>query len=333
MFAAVIGRFIKNHWLWLRFTSRGGIIVQTKRPQTELVLEEEVMRDGLQLESQLFTLNEKIELFNLLLKAGLKRIQVGSFVNPKIVPQMADTDELIQAVGPQKATKITALILNDKGLDRALESTISHVSMSVSVSDSHSRKNANRSASEALSSMTQLIKNAINQGLEVRAGLQSAFGCVYEGAIAERAVLEAAMQMAGAGVHEINLADSTGMATPLTIRSMVSLISRELPHVRISLHLHDTRGLGMANMFAGYEAGVRIFDVCAGGLGGCPFIKGAAGNVPTEDAVYMFESVGVNTGIDVSRVVEAVTFLEKKLNRNLPGKMKRVLGFKPSPTC
>ncbi len=307
--------------------------MQNKRQQTDLILEEEVMRDGLQLESQIFTLDEKIKLFNLLLEAGLRRIQVGSFVHPKIVPQMADTDELIQAIGPQKATKITGLILNNKGLDRALESGISHVSMSVSVSDSHSRKNANRSASEALASMTDLIKSALNQGLEVRAGLQSAFGCVYEGGIAERTVLDAALKMADAGVQEINLADSTGMATPLSIRSMVSLVSRELPDVRISLHLHDTRGLGMANMFAGYEAGVRIFDVCAGGMGGCPFIKGAAGNVPTEDAVHMFESVGIDSGVDVSRVVEAVRFLEKTLNRDLPGKMKRVLDFKELRTC
>ena len=307
--------------------------MQNKQQQTDLILEEEVMRDGLQVESQIFTLDEKIKLFNFLLEAGLRRIQVGSFVHPKIVPQMADTDELIQAIGPQKATKITGLILNSKGLERALESGIGHVSMSVSVSDSHSRKNANKSASEALSAMTGLIKSALDQGLEVRAGLQSAFGCVYEGAIAERAVLEAALKMADAGVQEINLADSTGMATPLSIRSMVALVSRELPSVRISLHLHDTRGLGMANMFAGYEAGVRIFDVCAGGLGGCPFIRGAAGNVPTEDAVHMFESMGIDTGIDVSRVVEAVRFLEKTLDRNLPGKMRRVLDFKESRSC
>ena len=303
-------------------------MVQNNRQQTNLILEEEVMRDGLQLESQVFTLDEKIALFNLLLKAGLKRIQVGSFVHPKIVPQMADTDELIRAIGEQTATKITGLILNDKGLDRALTCGISHVSMSVSVSDSHSRKNANRSAAEALSAMTGLIRSALNQGLEVRAGLQSAFGCVYEGTIPERAVLEAAIRMAGAGAQEINLADSTGMATPLSVRSLVSLVSRELPEVQLSLHLHDTRGLGMANMFAGYEAGVHIFDVCAGGIGGCPFIKGAAGNVPTEDAVHMFESVGVDTGIDLAGVVEAVRFLEKTLNRHLPGKMKRVLDFK-----
>ncbi|MBE0586093.1 MAG: hydroxymethylglutaryl-CoA lyase [Desulfofustis sp.] len=304
--------------------------MSTTSKEKSLLLEDEVLRDGLQIESLVLTLSEKMELFELLLKAGLKRIQIGSFVHPGIVPQMADTDELIKAIGPRTATTITALVLNGKGLDRALASGIAHVSMSVSVSDSHSRKNANRPATEALSAMLELIGNAIGQGLEVRTGLQSAFGCVYEGAIAEHRVLAAAEQLAAAGAKEINLADSTGMANPLAVRSMVALLSRKLPGIDISLHLHDTRGLGIANMFAGYEAGVRIFDVCTGGLGGCPFIKGAAGNVPTEDAVHLFESLGVETGISLAKLIEAVNFLEQTLGRPLPGKMKRVFDYRNS---
>lgn len=304
--------------------------MQNKKQQMNLLLEDEALRDGLQIESQIFTLDQKIEFFNLLKKAGVRRIQVGSFVHPKIVPQMADSDELIKRLGKQTDTVISALILNSKGLDRALACEVSHVSMSVSISDSHSRKNARRSAAEALSSMVDLIKNARGQGLEVRAGLQSAFGCVYEGAISESAVLAAAEKMTLAGVNEINLADSSGMADPHSIRSLVGRVSTEFPEIRISLHLHDTRGLGLANMFSGYEAGVRVFDVCAGGLGGCPFIKGAAGNVPTEDAVNMFDSMGVKTGIEMQSLIEAVDFLEKTLNRSLPGRMKRVLGFQQS---
>jgi hydroxymethylglutaryl-CoA lyase len=289
------------------------------------------MRDGLQIESQIFTLEQKLELFNLLSDAGVRRIQVGSFVHPKIVPQMADTDELIRVLGKQEDTVISALILNDKGLDRALACGVSHVSMSVSVSDTHSRKNARRSAAEALDSMVDLIKNALGQGLGVRAGLQSAFGCVYEGAIAESSVLQAAEKVMSTGVGEINLADSTGMANPGSIRSLVKLVADRFPGIRISLHLHDTRGMGIANMFSGYEAGVRIFDVCAGGLGGCPFIKGAAGNVPTEDAAHLFESMGIDTGIDLKKIVKAVSFLESSLNRSLPGRMSRVLSFQQ--TC
>ena len=310
--------------------SQDGVAMHDKQQQTILLLEDEALRDGLQIESQIFTIDQKIEFFNLLKKAGVKRIQVGSFVHPKIVPQMADSDELIKTLGRQVDTVISALILNSKGLERALACAVPHVSMSVSISDTHSRKNARRPAAEALTSMVELIKSARSQGLEVRAGLQSAFGCVYEGTISESAVLAAAEKMTLAGVNEINLADSSGMANPYSIKSLVELVTQEFPEVRISLHLHDTRGLGLANMFSGYEAGVRVFDVCTGGLGGCPFIKGAAGNVPTEDAVNMFESMGIDTGIELNTLIEAVAFLEKTLNRALPGRMKRVLSFQQS---
>lgn len=291
----------------------------------ELLLEDETLRDGLQVESQIFTIEQKLELFDLLAQAGLKRIQVGSFVHPKIVPQMADSDELIRLLGHRQDTVLSALILNARGLDRALACGVSHVSMSVSVSDTHSRKNAGRSADEALASMVELIQSARRQGLKVRAGLQSAFGCVYEGPIDQDKVLAAAEQMVSAGVSEMNLADSTGMATPLTIRSMIRRVAAAFPEVSLSLHLHDTRGLGLANMYSGYEEGVRVFDVCTGGLGGCPFIKGAAGNIPTEDAVHMFEAMNIPTGIDLQAVIQAVGFLEKALNRPLPGRMKRVM--------
>ena len=310
--------------------SQDGVAMHDKQKQTILFLEDEALRDGLQIESQIFTIDQKIEFFNLLKKAGVKRIQVGSFVHPKIVPQMADSDELIKILGSQVDTVISALILNSKGLERALACAVPHVSMSVSISDTHSRKNARRPAAEALTSMVELIKSARSQGLEVRAGLQSAFGCVYEGTISESAVLAAAEKMTLAGVNEINLADSSGMANPYSIKSLVELVTQEFPEVRISLHLHDTRGLGLVNMFSGYEAGVRVFDVCTGGLGGCPFIKGAAGNVPTEDAVNMFESMGIDTGIELNTLIEAVAFLEKTLNRALPGRMKRVLSFQQS---
>jgi hydroxymethylglutaryl-CoA lyase len=173
--------------------------------------------------------------------------------------------------------------------------------------------------------MSGLIRLALSSGMAVRAGLQCAFGCVYEGRIAEASVLKAAERMVQTGVTEINLADSTGMATPPQVRSLVRDMSRTVPGIRISLHLHDTRGLALANMFAGYESGVRIFDTCAGGLGGCPFIRGAAGNIPTEDAVHMFEAIGVPTGIDIEAVCQAVTLLEEKLSRTLPGHMKRIL--------
>ncbi len=290
-----------------------------------LLLEDEALRDGLQMESRIFSLEEKLQIFDLLKQAGVRRIQVGSFVHPKIVPQMADTDELIRTIGKQNNTIVSALILNDKGLERALACGVPHVSMSVSISDTHSRKNARRPAADALAAMAQLIRQALDAGLDVRAGLQCVFGCVYEGAIAESAMLHAAETMVAAGASEINLADTTGMADPLIIRRRLATFQREFPHTRISLHLHDTRGLGLANLFAAYEAGVRIFDVCAGGLGGCPFVRGAAGNIPTEDAVNLFHTMGIDTGIDLDGVCQAVARLESALQRLLPGRMKRVL--------
>jgi hydroxymethylglutaryl-CoA lyase len=308
--------------------------------QTRILLEDEALRDGLQVEARIFSLQEKLQLFELLRKAGIPRIQVGSFVHPKVVPQMADTDAFIRALGraairptagKEAQTVVSALILNDKGLQRALDCGVPHVSMSVSASDTHSRKNARKPAAEALAGMVALIEEALTSEMAVRAGLQCVFGCVYEGAISKKAVLTAAEALAKTGVTEINLADTTGMATPVAIREMVGLFADEFPELEISLHLHDTRGLGLANMFAGYEAGVRTFDVCTGGLGGCPFVKGAAGNVPTEDAVNMFESMGIETGIDLAVLVEAVSAFETALERRLPGRMKRVLAFQK--TC
>jgi hydroxymethylglutaryl-CoA lyase len=297
----------------------------------KIIFEDEALRDGLQMESRIFSLEEKLTCFNLLKKAGVPRIQVGSFVHPKIVPQMADTDELIRAIGQQEDTEISALILNEKGLERALDCRVPHVSMSVSVSDAHSRKNAKMPAEEALDRMTRLIEQALPSRLEVRAGLQCTFGCVYQGSIPETLVLKAAEKMARTGVKEINLADSTGMATPPAVRNMIRRFNTEFPDIRISLHLHDTRGLGLANLFAGFEAGVRTFDVCAGGLGGCPFVKGAAGNVATEDAVNLFESMGISTGVDLEQICRTVAFLETCLKRRLPGRMRQVLEFQQ--TC
>lgn len=298
-----------------------------KTTAPDLLLEDETLRDGLQMEDRLFSLEEKRGLYRRLADAGIQRIQVGSFVNPKKVPQMAGTEEFIQAIRTDQVNGplITALILNERGLQRAIGCGIGHVSMSVSLSDTHSRKNTGKSAADALAAMSDLIAAAAAAGLDVRAGLQCSFGCGYEGAIDERKVLSAALRFAEAGALEVNLADTAGMADPLSIARLTELVSREIPELSISLHLHDTRGLGLANMYAGYQAGVRTFDTCTGGLGGCPFVKGAAGNVPTEDAVHMFSSMGVQTGIDLARVCDTVGVLENLLGRKLPGRMRTIL--------
>jgi hydroxymethylglutaryl-CoA lyase len=290
-----------------------------------VVLEDVILRDGLQMEARLFTLEEKIWLFNQLAKAGVKRVEVGSFVHPKVVPQMADTDELVEKISPPPDVLLTVLVLNPKGLERALARGLTHVNMSVSASDTHSRRNVNLPGEEALASMIRLVSKAKRGGLRVRAGVQCAFGCVYEGEVPEDRVIAAAKAMAEAGADELYLADTTGMGNPWQVRHLIRGLRELLPEQSLSLHLHDTRGLGLANMLAGYEEGVRMFDVCTGGLGGCPFVKGAAGNIPTEDAVNMFASMGVDTGIDILGICKVVEELESILGRQLPRRMARVL--------
>lgn len=291
-----------------------------------VILEDESLRDGLQFEQKILTLEEKLSLFRLLAAAGVKRLQVGSFVHPKVVPQMADTEEFIRAVRDETSgVFITALVLNDKGLERALRCGLGHLSMSSSASNSHSLKNVKRTADEAFASLLELIRQAVGSGLQVRAGIQCAFGCVYEGAVAEDRVIEMAGRLAATGANELNLADTTGMANPLQVRRLVAKTRKAIPHLPISIHLHDTRGLGLANMLAAHEEGVTIFDVSAGGLGGCPFVKGASGNVAAEDAVNLFEQIGVETGVDLKALCKVVDHYEALLGRRLPGRMNRVI--------
>lgn len=278
-----------------------------------VLLEEQALRDGLQNEPRLLRLDEKLEIVRLLAAAGMRRVQIGSFVDPRRVPQMADVEELalrVQADWPQLTC--SALVLNAKGLDRAVKCHLQHLTLSVSVSEAHSKKNVGCGTKDALRRMADLVQQAVGRGLTVRAGVQCAFGCVYEGRIEQDRVLAAVQELIAAGATEVNLADTAGMADPLQINRLVTLVRDTFPTAFLSLHLHDTRGLGLTNLFAGYQAGVRLFDVVAGGLGGCPAIPGVAGNVATEDAVRLFDYLGVATGIN-HRALPAVVQRYKSL--------------------
>lgn len=305
-------------------------MMESKR-RDGILFEEESLRDGLQIEKRIFSFDEKIKIFNLLVEAGVKRIQIGSFVHKERVPQMANTDEFIQKITPPPDVLITGLILNERGLDRAIQAGLKHVSMGASASDTHSRKNVNRSAQEALQDILFLIPKAKKAGLRVRAGIQCAFGCVYEGKVPEEKVLKGAKAIFETGADEVNLADTTGMGNPVQIREVIRKLRSMLPKATLSLHLHDTRGMGLANMLAGYEEGVKIFDACSGGLGGCPFVKGAAGNVPLEDAINLFESIGISTGVDLQKICLVTETLESLLGRKLPGRMCQVVKAAQSP--
>lgn len=294
-----------------------------------VVLVEESLRDGLQAESRLFGLAEKMEIVRLLALAGVRRLQLGSFVNPRSVPQLANTDALVSLVqGQYPDILCTALVLNEKALERAVRSGLDHLNVSVFVSDATSRLHTGRPAAEVMETVTGVIARATADGIRIRAGVQDAFGCVSED-VAPEALLATVGRLTDAGAAEVNLADSDGMAHPLQVKHLAARVRDAHPEIELSLHLHNTRGLGLVNMYAGYEAGVRFFDVAAGGLGGGPSVEGAAGNVATEDAVHLFEGMGVDTGIDLTRVCRVVDHFETLLARRLPGRLNRVLHQRP----
>ena len=291
-------------------------------------IEEQSLRDGLQNESRLFSLEEKLEIVGLLAAAGIRYIQIGSLVDPRRVPQMSDTEELavrVQAGWPELVC--SALVLNAQGLDRAMGCGLRHLSMSVSVDDEHSRRNTGSSAATALDDMAGLVKKAADSGIIVRAGVQCAFGLRNGDDVATDSVVAAVRRLVAAGASVINLADTAGLATPDRVKLLVASVGEAVPDIPISLHLHDTRGFGLANLMAGYASGIRQFDAAAGGLGGCPFIEGAAGNVATEDVVHLLAGIKVATGIDLPALARVVYRLEQLLGRPLPGRWCRT--FRP----
>lgn len=279
----------------------------------EVILEEQGLRDGLQTLKTLIPTEKKLEWVDRLVAAGLRRIQVASFVHPRLVPQMADAEALFQQLRKRQGVVYSALVLNQKGVERAIAAGVEHLAISVSASDTHSQKNTRMTLEEAKADFRQNVRLARAHGIRVRAGIQCAFGCRYEGAIPAERVFDLIKHHLDTGADEIALADSTGMAHPVQMRYLISRALELCGPVPLALHLHNTENKGLANLFAAYEVGVRQFDTAFGGLGGCPFIPGATGNIATEDTVHFFRQMGVETGIDleqvaaISREVEAIT--------------------------
>nr|WP_321981540.1 hydroxymethylglutaryl-CoA lyase [uncultured Cohaesibacter sp.] len=287
-----------------------------------VLIEDEFLRDGLQNEKRAFSVEEKLGFVAQLEEAGVQRIQIGSFVHPKWVPQMANTDELFTRLKPREGVTYTALVLNGAGLDRALAVGVRHLSISVSASETHSQKNTNRSVDEGRAKIKPVIEKALGEGVSVRAGIQSALGCGFEGHIDPDRVSEIARDFAAMGVQEINIADTAGLSNPRAVYALCCRLRDEIQaDVALSLHLHDTRGLGIANFVAGLHAGVRIFDAAAGGLGGCPFVPKATGNIATEDVAFACEEMGIKTGINWQMLKAPIEQAEALLERTLPGRM------------
>jgi hydroxymethylglutaryl-CoA lyase len=287
-------------------------------------IEEQGPRDGFQVEAIHIPTELKIKWIEDAVKAGVKRIQMSSFVHPKLVPQMADSEEVCAGVHKKEGVIYSGLVLNVKGVKRAIKAGLNHVAISMSASDTHSRKNANKSLDEALIEFSEMARVAKEAGLTVRGGIQCAFGCRYEGQISEQFVIELAKRHLDLGIDEQSLADSTGMGNPTQIKRIMSQIVPLAGNLPVILHLHDTEGKGIANMIAAIDCGVRHFDTAFGGLGGCPFIKGATGNIATEDVVHCLHQMGFETGIDNQKMIALAKEVEIFLGRKLPGKVKIV---------
>lgn len=297
-------------------------------------IQEEGPREGFQFEKGPISTRRKIELIDRLSLTGLDHIQIVSFVNPKAVPGMADAEEVVRGITPQPGVAYTALWLNEKGFERAMEVGTIGVkgSLILSASAKFLKRNQNRTPQEQLQAQHTLIGMYRRRGVEVvRGGIMAAFGCNFEGDIPVKRVCELARQLldiaAGHGVKlkYILLADTMAWATPRSVKRVLGAVRESFPDVEFALHLHDTRGMGIANAFAGLEMGVTRYDSSVAGLGGCPFAghRGAAGNVCTEDLVFMCHEMGIETGIDLEALIECARLAEDIVGHPLPGSVMK----------
>ncbi|MDO8703734.1 MAG: hydroxymethylglutaryl-CoA lyase [Sulfuricaulis sp.] len=297
-------------------------------------INEEGPREGFQIESPSIATSRKIALIDALSDTGLRQIQVVSFVPPKNVPGMADADEVVAGFTPRPGVSYTALWLNERGLERALRSQHKldlFGSISATMSPAFLRRNQNRSVEEDFAAQRAMLATYRARGLPVRkAVIAAAFGCNFEGAIAPAAVLDVIQRLldlaeeAQVTLEDLTLADTMAWATPLAVQRLIGLVRERFPDLRLSLHLHDTRGMGIANAWAGLQMGVDSFDGTVAGLGGCPFAahSGAAGNVCTEDLVFLCHEIGIETGIDLDKLLEVAMLAEDIVGHPLPGSVK-----------
>jgi hydroxymethylglutaryl-CoA lyase len=278
-------------------------------------------RDGLQNERVTVPLQSKLRLIGALCSSGCKRIEITSFVSPKWIPQLADADEVARHAQPPEGVTFSALCPNAKGLDRARIAGMREIAVFVSASETHNKKNVNKTVAQTLSAFEDTIGPARALGMRVRGYVSTVWGCPYEGEVDPRRALAISVRLLEMGCYQISLGDTIGIGTPRQTREILELFRVEVPAERTAMHMHDTRGTALANVLVGLEMGIRDFDASVGGMGGCPYAPGAAGNLATEDLVFMLHGMGIETGIDLDRLVEAGKVAESLVGRILPGKV------------
>ncbi|MBF0491585.1 MAG: hydroxymethylglutaryl-CoA lyase [Deltaproteobacteria bacterium] len=290
-----------------------------KLPQ-KIILTEVGPRDGLQNEKEFLSTLQKLEFIQKLTEAGFHQIEVASFVSPKWVPQMGDSEEIIKALSPSAAVKNICLVPNQKGLEKALELNVKNIALFTAASESFTKKNINKTIPESLKDFEAIGVQAKKNKMWVRGYVSTCFVCPYEGKIKAEKVLEVAKALINLGVDEISLGDTLGAAVPTQVEHLLKLLMPKISSDQIALHFHDTRGTALANVLTGLQFGIYRYDSSAGGLGGCPYAPGASGNLATEDLVYMLNEMGIETGIDLEKLVEASRLMSGFLKRPLTSK-------------
>lgn len=285
-------------------------------------------RDGLQNEAALIPIDGKRRLVEALVAAGLTRLEITSFVSPKWVPQLADAEELAATMKPPAGVSYSALVPNARGLDRALACGIGEIAVFLSASETHNKMNVNKTVADTLAVFEEIVPPAREANVAVRGYISAVWGCPYEGPIDPAHVVSIARRLLELGCYQVSLGDTIGVGTPRQTREIVRRFLDEMPPEKFALHMHDTRGTALANVLVALEMGVRDFDASVGGVGGCPYAPGASGNLATEDLVFMLHGMGVETGIDLDKLIAAGNVAEQVIGRPLPGKVHRAGPFK-----
>ncbi|MGE0861445.1 MAG: hydroxymethylglutaryl-CoA lyase [Gammaproteobacteria bacterium] len=287
-------------------------------------------RDGLQAQPQLLSTADKLELIGRLVDAGIKRLEVASFVNPKRVPAMADADAVLAGLPRREGVKYIGLVLNEQGLERALATSVTQLNCAAVTTDSFCLRNQGRPAAEMLDLIALMTRRAQDAGRFFGVTIAASFGCPFEGEVAPSTVVAIAERLHGMGVDEIALADTIGVAVPSDVTRLVDLVRPRIGATPLRVHFHNTRGTGIANVYAAVQAGVRIVDASCGGVGGCPFAPGATGNVGTEDVLYLLHRMGYDTGVDVEKIIATSKWLEGPLAAPMQAAVSRA-GLFPKP--
>jgi len=285
-------------------------------------------RDGLQNETGKVPAAVKVELIHRLADAGLRAIEATAFVSPKWVPQMADHAEVMAGIEKKSGVAYPVLVPNMKGFETAREAGAKEIAVFGAASETFSRKNINCSIAESLDRFAPIVEAARASRMRVRGYISCVAGCPYEGEVKPQAVARMAEKLDTMGCYEISLGDTIGVGTPRTIRSMIEAVARKVPVGKLAGHYHDTYGQALVNIYASLEAGVKVFDSSVAGLGGCPYAKGATGNVATEDVIYMLDGLGIETGVDLEKLFRAGQFICKALGREPASRVARALAAK-----